>query len=188
MDGNGDLGLRAFKLPLALALASFGLASVAGAQLQLPLRPLAPDDAGVLIVVPGLDLGSVSLMEMFGLASGLVDRGTHGTADITGGLLGTGVILRTAPVWQMWIKKNDLNQMVVQYDLRDFRNRRNRLCHVTRRRSQIPTVINPLPLQELDRQGAWRLMEGSITLSMDLNSVVFSGSHGGTLTVEINNL
>jgi hypothetical protein len=143
---------------------------------------------GVLEVARSIDVERVGASEVIGSPSGARSSGHYRPGGFaTVGLDLDTRVMRTIPaVWRLRVARvDDLQRMNVRCELQTLDGRRNLLSHESDPGSFVQARIDPTPPRILETGDETTLIEGGVTLQMDLRNVRASGSHTGILTVTV---
>ena len=159
-----------------------------------------------LSVTSRIDLGAISLAEVFGLApagrtaaaaapsssggSGAVGLGSWtGGGNTIGELPGASAIIqRTIPdAWQLAVEAGDLTRHYdVDFVLHDAYGRAGRLSLGEDRSSTLGVTLESHTPVVVASEGDFEVLQGGITFYLDLSRVRHAGRYQGSLTVTLN--
>ena len=160
-----------------------------------PSRPaagrLAADPPGVLQIAPRTSLAKVAASEILPASSHAISMGawSAGTASMGSGAFQTRIVRQLPVLWRMRLPDGlTVGQIDVRYEVTAPDGRLGRLVAVDGPQSEVRTELHAVGPFVVSRDADGAIVEGGLTLYLDLESVRTAGRYTGTLTVTLNHL
>lgn len=152
---------------------------------------LSADPPGVLQIEPRVSLAKVAASEILPASSHAVSMGTWraGNASMGSGAFRARIVRRLPVLWRMRLPEGlTVDQIDVRYEVTAPDGRPGRLVAVDGPQSEVRTELHAVGPFVVSRDADGAIVEGGLTLYLDLASVRMAGRYTGTLTVTLNHL
>ena len=154
-------------------------------------RSVRADPPGVLQIEPRISLAKVAASEMLSASGRAVSLGSWNArnAALPSGAVRTRIVRRLPAFWRMRLPDDlTVGQIDVRYELTAPDGRVGRLVAADGQQSEVRAELRALAPVVVSRDADGAIVEGGLTLYLDLESVRTAGRYTGTLTVTLNHL
>lgn len=154
-------------------------------------RSLRADPPGVLQIEPRISLAKVAASEMLSASGRAVSLGSWNArnAALPSGAVRTRIVRRLPAFWRMRLPDDlTVGQIDVRYELTAPDGRVGCLVAADGPQSEVRAELRALAPVVVSRDADGTIVEGGLTLYLDLESVRTAGRYTGTLTVTLNHL